>query len=99
MKSEVLNVNHKHFRENLMSVLLKAALFIDQRPANAFLSGIYSKNVRSNKKKKKKKKTKKTNQKQPPPPKSKNKNNPKPSLVFNSHNKTVTIKYDMGYLI
>lgn len=81
-----------------MSVLLKAALFIDQRPANAFLSGIYSKNVRSNKKKKKKK-TKKTNQKQPPPPKSKNKNNPKPSLVFNSHNKTVTIKYDMGYLI
>lgn len=66
MKSEVLNVNHKHFRENLMSVLLKAALFIDQRPANAFLSGIYSKNVRSNKKKKKKK-TKKTNQKQPPP--------------------------------
>lgn len=63
-----MNVNHKHFRENLMSVLLKAALFIDQRPANAFLSGIYSKNVRSNKKKKKKKKTKKTNQKQPPPP-------------------------------
>lgn len=70
MKSEVLNVNHEHFRENLMSVLLKAALFIDQRPANAFLSGgIYSKNVRSNKKKKKKKKTKKTNQKQPPPQK------------------------------
>lgn len=83
-----------------MSVLLKAALFIDQRPANAFLSGgIYSKNVRSNKKKKKKKKTKKTNQKQPPPPKKKSKNNPKPTLVFNSHNKTVTIKYDMGYLI